>query len=84
MARIPYGKGKVEVELPEDTMVLEAKFPEPREEGDKVVEESIKRPICSSALETIREGKKVLVITTDATRATPNKVILPITLSEIF
>ncbi|MHA1596024.1 MAG: nickel-dependent lactate racemase [Candidatus Asgardarchaeia archaeon] len=84
LARIPYGKGKVEVEFPEDTMVLEAKFPEPREEGDKVVEESIKRPICSSALETIREGKKVLVITTDATRATPNKVILPIILSEIF
>ncbi|MHA1506266.1 MAG: nickel-dependent lactate racemase [Candidatus Asgardarchaeia archaeon] len=84
LVKIPYGKEKLEVDLPEGTLVLEANFPKPKAEGSKIIEESMERPVGPSIFEHMKKGEKILIITTDATRATPNKEILPILLSKIF
>jgi len=83
----PYGKGYVELELPpEKTTVLYSSLPKgfDPETTAKLVLESLKSPIESPPIhDLVLKARKVAILITDKTRATPNKLILEVLLPEL-
>ena len=85
---IPYYTSSVDLHVEEQNLkaVIEAKVPTQsagRSEA-QIVREALEHPIGSKRLRELADGKnKVLIVTSDHTRAMPSKVTLPILLSEI-
>ena len=78
--RFPYGKGEVEFELPDERVisVLEPlKVAPPRDVAEKV-RKALLNPIRDEPfLKVASKSRKVCILVSDYTRATPNKVLLP-------
>ena len=85
---LPYGKGKVSVEIEEGHLagVLRSGihgYKAPKS-ADELVRESLENPIGSPRLRDLAAGKrKITVIASDHTRPVPSKVIMPLMLEEI-
>jgi len=82
----PYGRKFLELDLPSETTVLYSAIPRGRSGAEAVTmaEESLKQPIDSPSLRELAMGKqRVVVLITDKTRATPNKLLLEALLSEL-
>lgn len=90
MARIPipYDKSTLPLDVPEENLkaVLTAnadKYIPPKSETE-LIRDALERPIGSDRLRELARGKqKVLIITSDHTRAVPSKLTLPLLLREI-
>ena len=75
----PYGKGYLYLDLPDKTQVLYSKTPKglSEEETRKLIENSINNPVGSEPLALLAsKSRKVAILITDKTRATPNKILL--------
>jgi nickel-dependent lactate racemase len=84
--RFPYGKNYIELDLPEKTTVLYSMLPRGFyvKEVEKLVRESLRKPIGSEPLHILASKKrKVVILITDKTRATPNRLLLEALLSEL-
>jgi len=85
---LPYGRGKVECEIPEGRLagVLEADLNryEPGRTAKELIAAAMENPIGSPRLSELARGKKtVTVIISDHTRPVPSRDILPPMLAEI-
>lgn len=85
---IPYGKTTMPLEVsPENlTAVLEARTDDYRPEGtpEQLVRQALTHPIGTVPLHELAKGKdRVVVVTSDHTRAVPSKLTLPLILEQI-
>ena len=86
--RFPYNTTHLEVEIPDRNLkaVLTSKLHQfkPEKNPEELVRDALANPIGSRPLQEIVRGKdKVVVVTSDHTRAMPSKVTLPILLEQI-
>jgi nickel-dependent lactate racemase len=81
---LPFGRGTVTVELPDDAAILQARTAPPVENPTSRVPEALANPIGSPPLGEIAKGKsKAVIVLSDFTRPIPHKIILPPLLREI-
>jgi len=84
--RLPYGKTRLEVDLPDDVRVevLEPSYVEGFADQAGAVREALQHPTGSPPLrELVKSSDRVGIIFNDITRATPYPVILPVLLGEL-
>ena len=75
-----YGRGHIEVELPDANLaqVLNKPYLPPVADADVAMEHGLTNPIGAQPLSRIAQGKRNAVVTiSDITRPVPNKVIMP-------
>ena len=75
----PFGKESVVADLPDNTLVVYSGIPQGvgREEAERLVRASIDRPYAAPKLQELLRGRrKVAILITDKTRATPNELLL--------
>lgn len=85
---LPYGKGRIAVEIEEDHLagVLQSGIQSyhPDKSATEIVRESLENPIGSPRLKELAAGKRrITVIASDHTRPVPSRVIMPLMLEEI-
>lgn len=85
---IPYERGTMDLHVSEENLkaVITARLHEYRPgKGEReLVEEALKNPIGSRPLRELAVGKKkIVLVTSDHTRAVPSKITLPILLREL-
>lgn len=86
LAKLSYGRGSLEVEVPDRNVVkvLGYKPLPPVEEPLRELTALLKSPTGAAPLAEIARGKKtVCIIISDITRPVPNKILLPPILSEL-
>jgi len=84
--KFPFGREKIEVELPDSAKILESKAAEyvPSKSQEELVQEALENPIGSKRVSELAKGKKkIVIITSDHTRPVPSKITLPLYLKEI-
>ena len=86
--KIPYYKETVDINVAEENLkaVITARMHEYKaEKGEaELVEDALANPIGSKKLSELAVGKdKIVIVTSDHTRAVPSKITLPILLKEI-
>jgi len=83
--RLPYGKGYVKVEVPDNAVVFEGKGLKPLDSLE-AVRRALANPAGSMPLAGIIRAKgrvdSVCIVVSDHTRAVPNRIILPCILEE--
>jgi len=81
---LAYGKGRLDVEVPAEALVIEPRYvPGVLHERAALVA-ALRDPIGSAELRAlVRPGQRVAIVHTDITRATPNDRILPPILAEL-
>lgn len=85
---IPYYTSALNLHVEEKNLkaVLTAKIHQycPEQSQEEIVRTALKKPIGTSTLAQLAQGKKkVVLVTSDHTRAVPSKITLPILLEEI-
>ena len=75
---LAYGEQGLDVELPDDAVVLQPQAVAGIAEPERAVAEAIAQPLGSPPLaEIVRRGNTVAIVVSDITRPVPNRVILP-------
>lgn len=83
---LPYGKEKIPVSIPQKNLLKICWLKETPGAKDnlKAIKEAIKNPIGSPTIPIITRGKRnAVVICTDITRPTPDKLLIPPILNEL-
>lgn len=83
---LPYGKEKIPISLPQKNLlkICLLKDKPGVEDSIKEIKEAIKNPIGSKTISQIAQGKHTaVVICTDITRPTPDKLLIPPILDEL-
>lgn len=81
---LAYGTDGLEVEVPEDAVVVRPKEPAPLEDEWGAIRESLRRPRSGTAVpELVASGGSVAVVFPDLTRPMPNTTVLPPLLAEL-
>lgn len=86
MYTIPYGRGTIEFELPADMVgvVLHSSDRPPLADPVQAIAEALAHPVNSPRLqEMARPGDRVCIVFTDATRASPDNLLVPPLLSAL-
>ena len=79
-----YGEGKLRVNVPERTRLLQMSPVPPVENPERAVVNAIREPVDSPPLAELARGKKgACVVISDITRPVPNETILPALLQEL-
>jgi len=86
--KIPYAKGYIDAEIPDQRLVgvLTSKAHDYQVESsqEELVRKALENPIGSPRLrELAKDKKKIVIIASDHTRPVPSKVIVPLMLEEI-
>jgi len=82
----PFGKGSIAADLPDNSLVVYSKIPRGvnEEKAERLVKASIERPYASLRLHELLSGKRrIMILVTDKTRATPNKLLLKALLEQM-
>lgn len=81
---LPFGKGKIECLLPENTSVdwIAPPLSKPLEFQEEAVRGAIKKPV-SGHLEDFRDVSSVAIAINDKTRPVPHNLLLPILIDEL-
>lgn len=81
MKRIPlaYGRGRLELELPEDrTTVIEPAHPPALPDEREALRAALERPLgCPPLRDLLKTSDRLCILFTDITRATPNERLIP-------
>jgi len=81
---LPFGRGTVTVELPDNAVILQTRAAPPIENLASEISKALANPIGSPPLREIAEGKsKAVIVLSDFTRPVPHKIILPPILHEL-
>ncbi len=82
--KLAYDLDGLIVDLPDSTAVIEPQFRKGLGNIKEKILECLRQPISSKPLiQLVDRNKSVVIVHTDITRATPNKLILPILLAEL-
>lgn len=85
LIKIPYDKGTVDLNVAEKNLAAvitaDLQCSEPEKCGAAYVEEALAKPVGTKSLRELAIGKqKVVLVTSDHTRAVPSKITLPVLL----
>ncbi len=81
---IPYGKKRLSLEVPADTVVLSPNYPPPLKDEKAAFMERLRAPLGSAPLaKRVKPTDRVAIVISDMTRATPNERIVPWILEEL-
>ena len=76
--RLPFDRGEIEVELPDEAVVLAPNAATPLADPMRAVAEAIASPLAGPPLrERTRPGQSVAIVISDITRPVPNQTLLP-------
>lgn len=79
---LAYGTSGIRMDVPDSAVILRQKFIPGIEDTESAIMEALDSPVSMPPLrELLSPGMKVVILHTDITRATPNRVILPVLLS---
>ena len=82
--RLAYGRAGLDVELPDDALVVEPSDPPPCIDQVADFRAAVRTPFGAAPLrELIGSHERVVIVTSDVTRATPNELLIPWILDEI-
>lgn len=82
--RIAYGRGTLLLDAPEGTTVVEQRPAPPVPDERAGFLDAVRRPIGGPSLrESVASGERVVIVTSDVTRATPNERLIPWILDEL-
>ncbi len=82
--RIAYGRGSILVDVPADVTVVEAGAASAISDERSAFLEAVRHPIAAPALrDVVKAGDRVVIVTSDVTRATPNERLIPWILDEL-
>ena len=80
MIKIPYGKSAVNLDLPDKNILAvlqSSRFDEPVDESE-IIRRALNKPVESESLRHLAsKKKKICIVVSDYTRATPNKLLVP-------
>lgn len=79
-----YGKTGVQVEVPDDSVVLQPKRLPPLDDPNAAIRDSLRQPLDSPPLrDLVGPDDTVAIVFSDITRPIPNQVVLPPLLAEL-
>lgn len=86
--KIPYDEGTLELQLEERNLkaviTADGDSFRPEKTETELIKEALEHPLGTPALHTLAQGKnKVVLVTSDHTRAVPSRLTLPLLLKEI-
>ena len=82
--RLAYGRTGLDVTVPDDALIVEPADPPPCPDEREAFRAAVRAPIGAPALrELIGSHERVVIVTSDVTRATPNERLIPWILDEI-
>ncbi len=82
--KLAYGKEGLLVDIPGQVDVISTQFTPGLSDESEAIRHALRHPIDSPGLsQMVKPGQKVTIVHSDLTRATPNKRILPVLLSEL-
>ncbi|WP_010269066.1 nickel-dependent lactate racemase [Paenibacillus senegalensis] len=83
-AELLYGRGKLIVEVPDHTVILEPLDQRGLDDEKTAVQQALRAPIGAKPLrESVKPGDKVAIVISDITRPTPNHKLVPWLLEEL-
>ncbi len=75
---LPFGRGTIEVDLPDDATTLRPRHAVPLDDPERAVREALADPLESAPLEVLARGaRRAIVVISDVTRPVPNRLLLP-------
>jgi lactate racemase len=81
---LAYGRNGLLVDLPTDVDIIQPRFTRGIPDEEKAIRDALRAPVEAQPLQQIvKAGDKVVIVHTDITRATPNRRILPVLLTEL-
>ncbi|MDP4128467.1 MAG: nickel-dependent lactate racemase [Bacillota bacterium] len=81
---LAYGRNGLNIDLPENTKVIEPTHVEPAENDHEVVLNALRNPYGTKPLrEMVKSTDKVVIVISDITRPTPNHKLVPWILEEL-
>lgn len=79
-----YGKSEVEVEVPDDSTVIEPQNIEALEDYTSAIQNVLRHPTGSKPLkELVNKDDIVSIVISDITRPTPNHILVPLLIEEL-
>lgn len=84
IASIPYGRGTIEVDVPNCIGICEPPNIEPVMDEEKIISQAIRNPIGTKMLREIAEGKETAaIVINDITRPCPTRIMVEQILEEL-
>jgi nickel-dependent lactate racemase len=81
---LAYGRGTLEIEAPAGATIVEPSDPPALPDERIAFREAVRNPIGARPLrEVVQAGDRVVIVTSDVTRATPNERLIPWLLAEL-
>ncbi len=81
---LPYGRSTLEIELPDTAEIIAGKHAPALSDPVKAIKEALANPIASPPLRDLAgRAKRIVIVHTDITRATPNRLIIPLLIEEL-
>lgn len=82
--KLAYGKGEIEIAVPDDAVVIEPRHLEGVANDRGMVQEALRNPIGSPALKSmVKATDTVAIVISDITRPTPNHKLVPWLIEEL-
>ncbi|MGP6157228.1 MAG: nickel-dependent lactate racemase [Vulcanimicrobiaceae bacterium] len=82
--RVAYGRTRLQLDLPNDTTVIEPADPPALPDERAAFEHAVREPVAALPLrEVVGASDRVVIVTSDVTRATPNERLIPWILDEL-
>lgn len=81
---LPYGRGALDVELPDAAVIIAGRHAPALPDPVRAIKGALESPIACPPLRGLAErARRVVVVHTDITRATPNRLIIPLVMEEL-
>jgi nickel-dependent lactate racemase len=82
--KVAYGRGDLELDLPRDTTLIEPVDPPAFADERAAFERAVREPLGARPLrDVVAPHERVVIVTSDVTRATPNERLIPWILDEL-
>ncbi|MFC5713134.1 nickel-dependent lactate racemase [Thalassorhabdus alkalitolerans] len=79
-----YGKGEIQVEVPDHAKIIEPKHVEGKKDQRQAVVDALQSPIGTPPLkEMVKSTDSVAIVISDITRPTPNHILVPALIEEL-
>lgn len=84
LTKVLYGKSEIDVEVPDDSTVIEPLNIDPVENVEGTIKDVLQHPTNSKPLkDMVKSSDTVSIVISDITRPTPNHILVPLLMEEL-